>query len=211
MPGGRRRRRTAFLGQARHVLGDRRGELFDRGSRAWLGAGISCPIAPDRTASGPCHRQGAVQSYSPRPHPPAAAAGAHHPLLPPSGRHLPLDVFHVFQPEDGFRLGQGRPRLCLPAICPADGPLARGAAARAFYRSRLRGSDRRPRGRHPASDRLQRSRLARCLCLSPERNKRTVRTASLWQARQPVYSTSVARWRRYEPWLGELRELLPPT
>jgi hypothetical protein len=30
-------------------------------------------------------------------------------------------------------------------------------------------------------------------------------------ARQPVYSTSIARWRRYEPWLGELRELLPPT
>ena len=33
----------------------------------------------------------------------------------------------------------------------------------------------------------------------PEQNKRTVRTASLWQARQPVYSTSVARWRRCEP------------
>jgi hypothetical protein len=24
-----------------------------------------------------------------------------------------------------------------------------------------------------------------------------------------VYKTSVERWRRYEPWLGELRELLP--
>jgi hypothetical protein len=48
-------------------------------------------------------------------------------------------------------------------------------------------------------------------CLSPERNERTVNTASLWQARQTVYATSVARWRRYEPWLGELRELLPPT
>jgi len=31
----------------------------------------------------------------------------------------------------------------------------------------------------------------------------------MWQARQPVYTTSVARWRRYEPWLGELRQLLP--
>jgi len=46
-------------------------------------------------------------------------------------------------------------------------------------------------------------------CLAPERNGRVVRTASLWQARQPVYKTSVERWRRYEPWLGELRELLP--
>ena len=43
----------------------------------------------------------------------------------------------------------------------------------------------------------------------PERNGRVVKTASLWQARQPVYTTSVGRWRRYAPWLGELKELLP--
>jgi len=46
-------------------------------------------------------------------------------------------------------------------------------------------------------------------CLSPEQNTRAVKTASIWQVRQPVYKTSVQRWRRYEPWLGELRELLP--
>jgi len=34
-------------------------------------------------------------------------------------------------------------------------------------------------------------------------------TASVWQARQPIYRTSVERWRRYEPSLGELRELVP--
>jgi hypothetical protein len=45
-------------------------------------------------------------------------------------------------------------------------------------------------------------------CLQPEKNRRSVQTASLWQARQPIYKTSVQRWRRYEPWLGELRELL---
>jgi tetratricopeptide (TPR) repeat protein len=45
-------------------------------------------------------------------------------------------------------------------------------------------------------------------CLYSERNLRPVRTASVWQARQPVYQTSVARWRNYEPWLGPLRELL---
>jgi len=44
-------------------------------------------------------------------------------------------------------------------------------------------------------------------CLTPERNQRIVRTASLWQARQPVYRGSVGRWRRYEPWLGALGEL----
>ena len=46
-------------------------------------------------------------------------------------------------------------------------------------------------------------------CLAPHRNTRTIKTASLWQARQPVYKSSVERWRRYEPWLGEFRELLP--
>ncbi len=34
-------------------------------------------------------------------------------------------------------------------------------------------------------------------------------TASLWQARQPIYKSSIERWRRYEPWLGELRQLDP--
>jgi tetratricopeptide (TPR) repeat protein len=47
-------------------------------------------------------------------------------------------------------------------------------------------------------------------CLSPHRNQRRITTASLWQARQPIYRTSVERWRRYEPWLGELRQLLAP-
>jgi hypothetical protein len=46
-------------------------------------------------------------------------------------------------------------------------------------------------------------------CLHPERNPDPVRTASMWQARQPIYRGSVERWRRYEPWLGELRQLLP--
>jgi tetratricopeptide (TPR) repeat protein len=45
-------------------------------------------------------------------------------------------------------------------------------------------------------------------CLRPEENPDAIRTSSKWQARQPVYRSSVERWRRYEPWLGELRELL---
>ena len=47
------------------------------------------------------------------------------------------------------------------------------------------------------------------LCLRPEENTRTIGTASAWQARQPVYATSLQRWRRYEPWIGELRQLIP--
>ncbi len=45
-------------------------------------------------------------------------------------------------------------------------------------------------------------------CLRPESNPRAVRTPSKWQARQPIYRNSVARWRRYEPWLGPLRQLV---
>jgi tetratricopeptide (TPR) repeat protein len=45
-------------------------------------------------------------------------------------------------------------------------------------------------------------------CLCPERNTRAVKTPSKWQTRQPIYRTSVARWRRYEPWLGPLRALV---
>ncbi len=47
-------------------------------------------------------------------------------------------------------------------------------------------------------------------CLRPQQNERSIGTASAWQARQPVYETSIQRWRHYEPWLGELRQLLSP-
>jgi hypothetical protein len=37
-----------------------------------------------------------------------------------------------------------------------------------------------------------------------------VRTASLSQVRQPIYRSSVQRWRRYEAHLGPLLEALGP-
>jgi tetratricopeptide (TPR) repeat protein len=45
-------------------------------------------------------------------------------------------------------------------------------------------------------------------CLRPQSNPRSVKTPSKWQTRQPIYRSSIARWRRYEPWLGPLRALL---
>lgn len=45
-------------------------------------------------------------------------------------------------------------------------------------------------------------------CLYPERNERSVFTPSVWQVRQPVYSSSVGRWKDYEPHLGEFARLL---
>jgi len=45
-------------------------------------------------------------------------------------------------------------------------------------------------------------------CLEPQRTQRSVLTASQWQVRQPIYTGSVARWKRYEPWLGPMIEAM---
>ena len=44
-------------------------------------------------------------------------------------------------------------------------------------------------------------------CLSHEMNLRSVKTPSLWQVRQPIYKTSVQRWKRFEPWIPEFLTL----
>ncbi|MBU3557625.1 sulfotransferase [Polynucleobacter sp. Ross1-W9] len=50
-------------------------------------------------------------------------------------------------------------------------------------------------------------------CLDFYKNKRIIRTASVTQVRQPIYSSSVERWRHYEKHLGpllkELESILP--
>ena len=46
-------------------------------------------------------------------------------------------------------------------------------------------------------------------CLDFHRTQRPIRTASVTQVRQPVYKRSVARWKNYEPALGELFAALP--
>ena len=45
--------------------------------------------------------------------------------------------------------------------------------------------------------------------LHHEENTAVVTTPSRWQARQPIYRSSVGRWRKYEPWLGAFAELVP--
>ncbi|MET0582397.1 MAG: sulfotransferase [Pseudoxanthomonas sp.] len=45
-------------------------------------------------------------------------------------------------------------------------------------------------------------------CLQFENNQAPVATASAVQVREPIYRTSMERWRRYEEHLGELIELL---
>lgn len=50
-------------------------------------------------------------------------------------------------------------------------------------------------------------------CLNPHKTERNVKTASVTQVRQPVYTSSVERWRVYEKFLGplldELKDVLP--
>lgn len=45
-------------------------------------------------------------------------------------------------------------------------------------------------------------------CLTPHKTERNVKTASVTQVREPVYTSSVQRWRRYEQYLGPLLEAL---
>lgn len=45
-------------------------------------------------------------------------------------------------------------------------------------------------------------------CLDFHKTERAVRTASVTQVRQPIYTSSVERWRPYEPFLGPLLDAL---
>lgn len=44
-------------------------------------------------------------------------------------------------------------------------------------------------------------------CLAPHESDRTVVTSSNQQVREPIYQRSVARWKRYEKYLGPLQDL----
>lgn len=48
-------------------------------------------------------------------------------------------------------------------------------------------------------------------CLDFQQNQRAVSTASVYQVRQPIYSTAIGRWKRYESHLGPLLEALGHT
>lgn len=48
-------------------------------------------------------------------------------------------------------------------------------------------------------------------CLNTPAKDVKIRTASVWQARQPVYDSSVQRWRHYQKHLGPLLEALKPV
>ena len=45
-------------------------------------------------------------------------------------------------------------------------------------------------------------------CLAFHETRRTVRSASSEQVRQPLNRDGLLQWRNYEPWLGPLRQAL---
>lgn len=51
--------------------------------------------------------------------------------------------------------------------------------------------------------------LARFDCRAPNARRSVIGTASVWQARQPVYQASVGRWRHYVPYVPELERFEP--
>lgn len=47
-------------------------------------------------------------------------------------------------------------------------------------------------------------------CVDFHKNKRSVRTASSEQVRQPIFKSGLEQWRNFEPWLNPLKEALGP-
>ena len=45
-------------------------------------------------------------------------------------------------------------------------------------------------------------------CIDFYKTKRTVRTPSSEQVRQPIYKKGIGQWKNYEPWLGDLTKTL---
>ena len=47
-------------------------------------------------------------------------------------------------------------------------------------------------------------------CLEFHKTKRSVRTASSEQVRQPIFKSGLEQWRNFEPWLDPLKTALGP-
>jgi hypothetical protein len=47
-------------------------------------------------------------------------------------------------------------------------------------------------------------------CIEFHKTKRSVRTPSSEQVRQPIFRDGMDQWKKFEPWLGPLREALGP-
>jgi hypothetical protein len=48
-------------------------------------------------------------------------------------------------------------------------------------------------------------------CVEFHKTKRSIRTPSADQVRQPIYQSGLEYWRHFEPWLAPLKEALDPA
>jgi hypothetical protein len=48
-------------------------------------------------------------------------------------------------------------------------------------------------------------------CVNFHTTKRSVRTPSSEQVRQPIYTSGLDQWRSFEPWLDPLKDALGPV
>ena len=134
------------------------------------------------------------------------SARNHHPLPPQCRRHGGVDPSDSlpslalrFRPEATELVA-----LYFRSYQRLIASLAKPTAGGQIDRSGLRGVDPHTRARDSAHAWRPAAFAWHEACLRPESNPRAVRTPSKWQTRQPIYRNSVARWRRYEPWLGPL-------
>src|ERR1019366_2468221 len=160
------------------------------------GGRLSRRAARDRVESDASDRQDAVQLHLGRADPLGIPARHHHPLPPRRCRYGAVDPSNSFPSGSGVSHRRRRTGRVFPEL-PADRFLE------VDYEELT-----------SAPEPVIRRIIAVCgltwhdACLRPESNPRAVKTPSKWQTRQPIYRTSVARWRRYEPWLGPLRALV---
>ena len=130
--------------------------------------------------------------------------------LPRSGRYLPVLLFDPVRRGSALHLRPRRARPILSRIFRADGALA----------PRVAGGCRARRAQYEelVADFEQQARriIAHCglewddACLAFDKTARPVRTASLVQVRQPIYRSSVGRWRPDEATLRPLLDGLGP-
>ena len=179
----------------------------DAGATEGAGRGLSRPCDPDGGRPAACRRQDAVELPALRPDPAHPAGRAHHPLPARSGRHLPLLLHQALRRRAGLHLRPDGARPVPPRLSGADGALASALPASHLLEVDYEAVVDDTEG--------QARRMLDFLglpwdeaVLKFHETERPVRTASVNQVRQPIYRTSVGRWRKHAAQLGPLLEAL---
>jgi len=178
-----------------------------RAARRRAGRGV---FARSGTALAGCaagHRQSDLQLRVPRSHSSRLSARSHHLPSTRPDRYVPVLLPPAALPGDELRDGPVGPGALLPCASASGRSLAlpAGTLLDVPYEGLIADQERWSRRIiefvglewHPR-------------CLEFHRTDRVVMTASYWQVRQSLYTTSVGRWRNYRSFIGPLLELRDP-